>query len=193
MDQGQFAVPIRGQDALHPDGQYSAPAKVFHWITAPLLPFALLTGFVIDHIKDDHQMPFYALHESTGLIILTVAVLRLCWRLMSPPPDLPGHVSPGTRRAAAAVHHALYACLIIQPILGFVTTNAFGFPLQGETAFLGFIDFPKFMETNETLANATMTAHKAVAVLLLVLIPLHVAGAIHHHAIRRDGTLLRML
>ncbi|MGG5821648.1 cytochrome b [Falsiroseomonas sp. HW251] len=193
MDQGEFAAPIRGQDALHPDGQYSALSKLFHWVTAPLLPLALATGFVIGHIKDSDKMPFYALHESTGVVIFTLAVLRLSWRLMSPPPALPGHISPGQRRAAAAVHHALYACLIVQPILGFVATNAFGFPLQGETAFLGFIDFPKFMETQESLGNATMKVHEVVGLLLAILLPLHVAGAVFHHAVRRDGTLLRML
>ncbi|WP_158287929.1 cytochrome b [Falsiroseomonas bella] len=196
MDQPQPAaalIRIRGVDDLHPDGQYSALAKWFHWTTVPLLVLAILTGLVIRFIKDDVKMPFYALHESLGLIILALAVARLAWRLLSKPPALPDHIPPGMRRAANAVHHLLYAALIIQPLLGFFTTNAYGFPLQGQTAFLGFIDLPKFMEAHETLALVLHWGHSLIGWALPFLIAAHVAGAIHHHALRKDGTLLRML
>ncbi|WP_372617508.1 cytochrome b [Falsiroseomonas sp.] len=185
--------PIRGQDTLHPDGQYSRLAKVFHWTTVPLLFLAIATGLVIRFIKDEPKMDFYALHESTGLIILFISIARLSWRGFSTPPLLPEHIPANIRRAANGVHHALYAALIIQPLLGFFTTNAYGFPLQGETAFLGFIDLPKFMEANETLATVLHWAHSLIGWSLPFLLAAHIGGAIYHHALRKDGTLLRML
>ncbi|WP_137180070.1 cytochrome b [Roseomonas sp. AR75] len=187
------SVRIRGVDALHPDGQYSRLAKWFHWTTVPLLFLALATGVTIRFIKDDAKMDFYALHESTGLIILVLALARLAWRGFSAPPALPDHLPPHMRLAAHAVHHLLYAALIVQPLLGFFTTNAYGFPLAGETAFLGFIDFPKFMEAHETLAFVLHWAHSLIGWALPVLIAAHIGGAIYHHALRKDGTLLRML
>jgi cytochrome b561 len=197
MDQPQPAAAgmlrIRGVDALHPDGQYSSLAKWFHWLTVPLLALAILSGLVIRFMKDDVKMPFYALHESIGLIILMLAIARLAWRGVSKPPALPEHIPPAMRSAAAGVHHALYAALILQPLLGFFMTNAYGFPMQGATAFLGFIDLPKFMAPNETLAFVLHWGHSLLGWALPVLIAAHVAGAIHHHAIRKDGTLLRML
>jgi cytochrome b561 len=189
----QVTTPIRGQDALHPDGQYSALAKVFHWVTVPLLVLAIAVGLVIRFMKDDAKMAFYALHESTGLLILFVAVARLLWRLMNRPPALPGHIPAAQRRVADTVHHLLYAALIVQPLLGFFMTNAYGFPLRGETAFLGFIDLPKFMEANEALAGVLHWAHSLIGWALPFLIAAHVGGAIYHHALRRDGTLMRML
>ena len=195
MDQTPTAVttPLRGTDALHPDGQYSALAKWFHWTTVPLMALAITTGLTIRFMKDDVKMSFYALHESTGLIILGLAVLRLGWRAMSRPPALPDHLPAPMRRAAAGVHHALYAALIVQPLLGFFTTNAYGFPMQGATAFLGVFDLPKFMEANETLALVLHWGHSLLGWALPFLIAAHVAGAVYHHAIRKDGTLLRML
>ncbi|WP_270937861.1 cytochrome b [Falsiroseomonas oryzae] len=195
MDQtaGTTTAPIRGQDTLHPDGQYSALAKLFHWVTVPLMFLALATGLTIRFMKDDAKMSFYALHESTGLIILAIAVARLAWRGMSRPPALPDHIPPAMRAAASGVHHALYAALILQPLLGFFTTNAYGFPMRGATAFLGFIDLPKFMEANETLAVALHWAHSLIGWALPFLLAAHIGGAIYHHALRRDGTLLRML
>lgn len=185
--------PIKGQDSLHPDGQYSALAKWFHWLTVPLLFTALATGLVIRFMKDDAKMPFYALHESLGLLILGLALARLAWRGIARPPALPDHLPQAMRAAAAGVHHALYAALIIQPLLGFMTTNAYGFPLQGQTAFLGFIDLPKFMEAAPGLANVLHWGHSLIGWAFPFLLAAHIGGAIFHHAIRRDGTLLRML
>ena len=187
------AEPIRGQDTLHPDGQYSALAKWFHWTTVPLLFLALATGLVIRFMKDDAKMGFYALHESAGLLILFIAIARLAWRGFSAPPALPDHIPASIRRAANFVHHGLYAALVIQPLLGFFTTNAYGFPMRGATAFLGFIDMPKFMEANETLAFVLHWGHSLIGWALPLLLVAHIGGAVYHHALRKDGTLLRML
>ena len=172
---------------------YSSVAKWFHWVTVGLMAVALPMGFVIKHVKDSDKMPFYAIHESAGLTILLVAVARLAWRLSHPPPPLPEHIPAPMRVAASANHWALYAALIAQPILGFVATNAWGFPLRGETAYLGFIDLPKIMEKNVPLAEAVQAAHNALGWSIVALLALHIGAVVFHQAIRRDGTLLRMV
>lgn len=185
--------PVSRGSAAGAEAAYGTGAKWFHWITVTLILIAMPVGFVIQHLKDDHKMPFYAVHESAGVTIFLVALARLAWRLRHPAPPLPEHVPRPLQRLATGVHHALYLLLIVQPILGFVATNAWGFPLRGQTAYLGLIDLPKFMETNERLAGAVQAAHNTVAWVMLALLVLHVAGAIYHQAIRRDGLLLRMV
>jgi cytochrome b561 len=194
MDHGTMAsAAVTGRDILHPDGQYTTAAKWFHWLTAPLLFLALITGLTIRFMKDSVKFDFYALHESTGIIIFCLAVARLGWRLTHRPPALPDHIPANMQKGAAAVHHLLYAALIVQPLLGFFTTNAYGFPLQDSTAFLGFIDLPKFMEAREGLAVALHWGHSIIGWSLPFLLAAHIGGAIYHHAIRKDGTLLRMI
>ena len=190
---GMAGPAPKGVDAAHPAGQYGAIAKLFHWVTLGLMLMALPLGFVIQHVKDASKMGFYALHESVGLTILFVALARLAWRWLSPPPSLLNDMPKLFRAASAAVHHSLYALLILQPLLGFMATNAWGFPMRGATAYLGFIEFPKFMEAWEGLAKILSLLHSIGGWLLVVLIALHIAGALFHHAIRRDGTLMRML
>ncbi|MDB5415877.1 MAG: yceJ 2 [Rubritepida sp.] len=171
---------------------YTSTAKWFHWITVVLIAVALPTGFVIGHIKDASKMGFYTIHESAGLTLLIVATLRLWWRATHPvplSPELPALL----RFVADTVHRLLYAALIAQPLLGFFTTNAYGFPLRGETAYLGFIDLPKFMEANEGLANTLMMLHVWLGWTILLLLCAHIGGVIYHQAIRRDGTLIRMV
>ncbi len=174
-------------------GSYTTVAKWFHWITVGLIAVALPVGFVIQHIKDADKMAFYAIHESAGLTILAVVLARLAWRLTHPPPPLAEDIPKPMRLAAQAVHHLLYLALILQPILGFAATNAFGFPLQGETAYLGLVDQPKFMAVDEALGGVLSTAHTILGWSILGLLVLHVGGAVFHQAIRRDGTLLRMV
>jgi cytochrome b561 len=184
---------LPGADAGHPDGQYGKVAKTFHWVTVLLMAIALPVGFVIQHIKDSDKMVFYAIHESAGVTLFLVVAARFAWRLTHPAPPLPDHIPRALRVVANAVHHTLYAALLLQPVLGFLTTNAFGFPLRGETAYLGFINLPEFMEKNVPLAEQLLAAHAWLGWTILLLLVLHISGAVFHHAIRRDGTLLRML
>lgn len=197
MDQQVGAVAgapaVTGRDAAHPDGQYTTVAKWFHWVTVVLMAVALSFGFVIKFIKDDSKMVFYAIHESAGLTILFVSIARLAWRRFNPPPALPDHLPARMRQAAAWVHHALYAVLILQPIIGFVATNAWGFPMQGATAYLGLFDIPAIMGEAPGLAKVLSWIHTVLGYSLVALLVAHVGGAVHHHALRRDGTLMRML
>ncbi len=176
-----------------PDGSYGAVAKIFHWVSVPLMIFAIASGCVIGFIRDSSKFEFYAIHESLGFTLFLVAVARLAWRRFNPPPPLPDHLPPLMRRAAEGAHHALYAALIIQPVLGFFGTNAWGFPMAGATAYLGFIDFPKFMEVNATLGTILLAAHKYLGWAIIALLFAHIGGAIYHHTIRRDGTLMRII
>jgi cytochrome b561 len=187
---------LAGTDAAHPDGQYSTAAKWFHWITLVLMAITLPVGFVIKYIANEPlatKMVFYAVHESAGLTILFVTVARLVWRIMNPPPPLPEHIPAPMRLAATTVHWLLYAALIVQPVLGFTMTNAFGFPMQGATAYLGLIDIPAVMAENRSLAETLKTLHTWVGYSIAGLLVAHIAGAVYHHAFRRDGTLMRML
>ena len=191
------ARPLPGQDAAHPDGQYGSAAKWFHWITLGLMLIALPTGFVIKFITGEadgaYKMAFYAIHESAGLTILFAALARIAWKWRNPPPPHPASLPPLMRSAATATHHGLYALLILQPLLGFFATNAWGFPMQGRTAYLGVIHLPKFMEASTGIANVLSWGHTIGGYLFVVLLAAHIGAAVFHHAIRKDGTLMRML
>ena len=189
MDAMTTTTPAR----FAPGGAYGRLAKWLHWITALLMLVALPVGFLIQYLKDSDKLVFYAIHESAGLTIFLVVALRLAWRRISPPPPLDARLPKPMRAVATGVHHALYALLLIQPLLGFFMTNAFGFPMQGATAYLGFIDLPKFMEAVPWFAEALKTMHRVGGWAILVLLALHVGGAVWHQAIRRDDTLLRMV
>jgi len=172
---------------------YNALAKWFHWVTVALLLVALPLGFVIGSIKDADKGAFYMVHESVGLTILAVALLRLLWRQANPPPAPAAGMPRLMHRAAHYVHLGFYLLLIVQPILGFLATNAWGFPMQGASAYFGLVDLPKFTEANEPVAQGLQLAHTIGAWAMVTLLVLHVGAVVFHQALRRDNTLLRMV
>lgn len=158
----------------------------------PVIALLLATGLTIRFIAEQWKMPFYTLHESVGLLVLALSVARLAWRVGHPPP-VAAHLPALERAGAEAAHKLLYLALILQPLLGFFTTNAYGFPQRDATAFLGFINLPAFMAAAPDLAQRLHWAHSLIGWALIPLLTLHVGAVVLHHAGHRDGTLLRML
>jgi cytochrome b561 len=91
--------------------------------------------------------------------------------------------------AAQRSEFALYALLLIQPILGFLQTNA-----RGDRVNLFFLgQLPVLIGKDRLLAKQLPQLHEMVGLFLLGLVALHAVGALYHHFWRRDDTLLAML
>lgn len=166
---------------------YSAPARWLHWLVAVLLFATLPLGLVIKFVAEEHKLTFYMLHESIGLVILWLMLARLAVRLIRPPAPRP----PMPRWEASLahlVHGLLYAVLIVQPIVGFLATNAFGFPLD----WFWIVPVPSPLGENQELAPRLMAIHVALGYAILVLFALHIAGVLWHRLYRRDRILHRM-
>ncbi|WAP67393.1 cytochrome b [Jiella pelagia] len=167
--------------------RYRPVARALHWLVALLVLIVWPVGFVIHFVKDEAKMGFYLVHESFGFVILWLMLARLAVRLIVPPP--PEVEMPlMQKRVANLVHWLLYAALILQPIFGFLATNAFGFPLD----WFGLVTVWSPIGKSD-LAPSLMSVHVFLGWSILVLFCLHFAGVLNHHLIRRDATLHRML
>jgi len=167
---------------------YRPVAKGLHWVVVALLLVVLPLGAVIKFVKDDVKLSFYAVHESLGLLVLVIMLVRLAFRLANPPPPLVGLPAP-MRVAATTVHWLLYAALIAMPVSGFLATNAWGFPLS----WFGLIPVPSPIGENKEVAPLLSTIHATLGWTILVLFAIHLGAVLFHHVLRRDRTLYRML
>ena len=103
-----------------------------------------------------------------------------------PPPDLPG---PAWQLSAAhAVHATLYLLFFAVPLVGWAYSSAAGLPI----ALFGLIPLPDFVPADKALAQAIKPWHGYLAFALAALVLLHVAAALKHHWMGRDGLLSRM-
>ncbi len=92
------------------------------------------------------------------------------------------------RQIAAANHVGLYMLLLVVPMLGWLGVSRFP-ALQ----VFGLVSLPALAAPDHAASEAAFTLHRLSAFLLVALIALHVAAALHHHFIRRDDVLRRML
>ena len=108
------------------------------------------------------------------------------WR--NPPPPLADDLPLLMRLGATLNHVALYVLLIVQPVVGFLGTNAWGFPLE----WFYLVPIPSPIGRHEALAPLLTNLHWFGAVAMVVLLGMHIVAVIHHTFIRKDGMLSRM-
>lgn len=126
-------------------------------------------------------------HLWTGQLVLLSTLVRLVVRWRSPlPPAQAG--GAWARFAARAVHWALYGVLLTQPVLGVVFMQA-----GDKTVHLFGSALPALVAPDPDLHAQVKDAHKLVGQALYGLLGLHVAAALWHHYLLKDGTLVRML
>ncbi|TMS57491.1 cytochrome b [Imbroritus primus] len=129
------------------------------------------------------------LHFLLGLCVLGLVVVRLGGRWVggdTPPvrPPMPGWQD----RFARLMHYALYAFMIVTPLLGWLTLSAAGKPIN-----LFGVVVPALIGADESLSHQLKDFHEALATAGYFLIGLHAAAALVHHYVTRDNTLVRML
>lgn len=166
--------------------RYSLPAIVLHWAQAAVVLWLLWLGWtMVDLPKGAERSAAYGLHKSLGLLALLLVLVRLGWRSRNPPP--PAMHSGWQAKLANATHHALYLCLVLTPLAGYLMTCFTPYPLK----FFG-VEIIKLGWPDEGLNGVFKLLHVFFALTTAVLIGLHVAAAIKH-GLQRDGALQRML
>jgi len=176
---------------MTPALRYPAASRWLHWLTAALLAVIIPVGIWIHYFEpadEAFKLRLYNIHESLGVIVFVIVLIRLLNRHLNPPPSLPDDTPAAIRLAAHVNHWALYALLVLMPIIGFLATNAWGFPLS----VFGVLPLPVPLGKNEEIAKIFSLLHWCGAITIALLICAHLAGVIYHTFIRRDGLLQRM-
>ena len=181
--------------------RWGAVAKTFHWGVAALVLLQLAYGLrnatldMYDPVDAGWYVRTIAGHKSMGLVVLALVVLRLAWRGMHGRPVLPPQLPAWQRKAAQVSHGFLYAALILQPVLGYLQSAAFG----TKTTLFNLFVVPNIVPLmwqrpySRALWRVTQDGHSLLGLLLAIAITVHMAAALKHHFILRDNVLRRML
>jgi cytochrome b561 len=171
--------------------RYTATAQALHWIVALMIFAVLPLAWVMVNLPPNtHQRDVLVLlHKSIGITVLPVVAARLIWRALHPAPPLPGSLARWERAAALASHWMLYAILVGMPVTGYILSCAGGHPVL----WFGLFTLPG-VPIDKPLAASATWLHVAIGQwLVYALVLLHLAATAWHVAVRRDGTLERML
>lgn len=169
---------------------YGSLSKFLHWMTALLVLFMLTGGYFIDDLPWPTVIHFlFNLHKLTGIFILILIVFRMVWHCTNPRPRLPSSVKKWEGILAHMVQGLLYICLLLMPLSGWAMVTAYNrFPSIG-SLMLPMPGIP----LNAVWGHFFAEVHSVLAISLLVLLSLHILGALKHYFIDRDGILQRML
>lgn len=167
------------------EDHYSRVARWLHWTMGLLIVGNLAGGFLHD-VNPELIMP---LHKSTGLLLLTLAVVRILWRITHPAPPLPAAMATWERATASFTHAILYTLMVLIPLSGWVLVSAGDWPLE----FFGLFEVPKFIvEHSKEFRHVMEERHEQLAFAMIGLLVLHIGAALRHHFILKDGMLARM-
>ena len=169
---------------------FDPASRFLQWLTLFLVATVFVFASAIDFAPSkEGAAALTQLHRSFGVTVWIVTLGRLVWRQFSRFPNWPADMPHAMRFAAHWSEYALYALLLIQPILGLLHTNAHGDRVN--LFFLGKL--PALIGQDRPLARQLLEVHDMVGFLLLGLIALHASAALYHHFWRRDDTLAAML
>jgi len=167
--------------------RYHPLLVTLHWLLAVLLVAALALGaLALVEIPNSDPMKLEALrsHMAGGGLILVLMLVRLLVRARSahPAPATAGH--PLLDRLAWASHRLFYAVVLALPASGLAMALQMNVPA---VVFAHDGSLPP-----DFWIFPVRWVHYAIARLLMGLIVLHVAGALYHAVVLRDGLLRRM-
>lgn len=171
--------------------RYTTTAIVLHWLIAMLIVGAFTLGLVMTNIPgfSPTKLRYFSWHKWAGVTILALVALRLLWRLFNRPPALAAAMPAWQRGAAHGLHHLLYVFMFAVPLSGYFYTLASGYPV----VYFEKIPLPVLIGKNAELAATLKIVHYWLNMAMAAVVAMHVAAALKHAIVDRDGTMRRML
>lgn len=172
--------------------RYSGAQRALHWFVF----LCILAAYVLILLRGEAERGselrklLMQGHVLAGLAVFLLAWPRIALRLRRGAPPISPPLPAWQHLPAQLTHLALYAFLIVQPLLGILTVWSGG---RGIPIFLTGFEIPSPILENHELHEQLEDLHEGLGEIFYWVIGLHVAGAIFHHFVRRDDTLRRML
>ena len=172
--------------------RWSGLVITLHWLGAVLILELLVHGWMMLHGGFSAATTFdlFQWHKSLGFVALAVTLARLVARAFSaPPPPLDSPL--WERRLAVCVQALLYLVTLVAILSGWLAVSTALLPIP--TRFFGLFVVPNIAAPDASLFAATALAHWLAALTIAGLVALHVAGALKHAMVDRDGVFRRIL
>jgi cytochrome b561 len=162
--------------------------RMLHWLMAVCILAQLFIGVGMASTVAPSHLTLIAIHKPLGAAILVLALIRLVVRLRNGAPPLPADLPAPMKLAAYLSHVAFYALMIVMPLIGWAMLSAAEYPV----VLFGAVHLPPILPQNDSLHALLWGAHFYLAFLFFALILLHVAAALFHALVRRDGVFNAM-
>lgn len=168
---------------------YFHPAlRMIHWLMAAAIMAMLFIGVAMVATVSSLHSLLVAIHKPLGVMILLLVLVRLWLRFYTATPGLPASIPAWQRGMAHLSHLALYAMMLIQPLIGWAMLSAAGYPVS----LGGSLVLPPILPVNNDWYAILRPLHTVVALVLFLTVMLHLAAALFHALVLRDGVFESM-
>ncbi|MEY3798142.1 MAG: hypothetical protein RLZZ572_323 [Pseudomonadota bacterium] len=190
--------------------RYTKTAIVLHWLIAIFIALMFVLGWFMAELPKEAPKQlaydifdlgvytwqlaeeasprtfYFNLHKSLGLTVLALIVLRILWRITHTPPATLSSYKAIEKKVATATHHSLYLLMLAVPVTGLIMAinSKYGVKWFGMDVIAGL--------DNKPMREFFECTHEFVGIVLLVLIGIHLLGALKHKFIDKDDTMSRM-
>lgn len=179
------------EPSIAPVGRYSRSARWFHWLAFAFVGLAYLLinlRNILAHGGNARTLAMQG-HVLAGLVVLALVLPQLLHRLHNAPPPITPPLAAWESLLSQLTHVALYAFLIVQPLLGLLTVFSGG---HGLTVLWTSLQIPSPMTADKDLSEQLGNIHGWIGTIFYYVIGLHILAALWHHFGRHDDTLRRM-
>ncbi|GAB5096969.1 cytochrome b [Caballeronia sp. LP006] len=167
--------------------RFSPLQRALHWLMAICILAMLFIGVgMVSTVRPDY-LTLVSIHKPLGVTILVLALIRLVVRLVRGAPPLPANMPEPMKLAAHLSHLAFYALMIGLPLIGYGMLSAADYPV----VVFG-VRLPSILPHSNSLHSLLWDAHKYLALCFFALIVVHLAAALFHALVRRDGVFQAM-
>jgi cytochrome b561 len=181
------SLSIKGSDGM---AKYSKIAILFHWLIALLIGANILLANLGEDLPRAARAAYMSPHKAIGISILILTIGRILWRLTHRPPALPDKVAGWQAKAGQCAHILFYVLMIAMPLTGWLMIGANG--KAAPVDFFGLFTIDMAVGKNAMLADIGHEGHEILAAPLVILIGLHILGALKHQFIDKMPFIQRM-
>jgi cytochrome b561 len=162
-------------------------SRILHWLMAAMILTMLFIGIgMVTSLANYHWL--ISIHKPLGIAILILAAVRLVNRQLNPPPPLPEGFPSWLRFAANSSHIVLYVLMFAVPLVGWGMLSAARYPV----VLYGALELPPILPQNPMLFAFLRSTHTVLALLFLAIVLAHLAAALMHALVFRDGVFQSM-
>jgi cytochrome b561 len=162
--------------------------RLLHWVMAICILAMLFIGVGMVSTVTPTYLSLVSIHKPLGIAILVLALIRLAVRLRVGAPPLPASLPEPMKLAAHLSHYVLYVLMIGMPLIGWAMLSAAAYPV----VLYGGIHLPAILPQSDSLHTLLWNAHFYLAFLFFAVILMHIAAALFHALVRRDGVFETM-
>lgn len=169
------------------ENRFTPLQRILHWLMAVGILAMLFIGVgMVSTIRPDY-LSLVSIHKPLGIAILILALIRLAVRLVYGSPPLPQDMPPPMKLAAYLSHLAFYLLMIALPLIGWGMLSAADYPVV-----VAGIQLPPIAPHSDSIHTLLWNAHRFLALCFFALIVVHLAAALFHALVRRDGVFQAM-